>query len=366
MKIVLEHLTKRFPNRNKKIKDEVVAVSDFNFTIPDGKLVGLLGPSGCGKSTALNLICGLEKPTEGRIYFEDLDVTGLEPEKRGVGLVFQNYALYPHLTVRENIRFPLENLRGEDKLTKEVMEEKVLEAAKLVQIDSLLDRKPNEMSGGQQQRVAIARALVKMPKVLLLDEPLSNLDARLRLQTREEIKRIQTETGITTVFVTHDQEEAMSISDIIVVMKDGVLQQMGKPQEIYDEPINLFVAKFLGTPQINVFEGSVRSEKVYIGESPVMDAKGVGDGDVYVAVRPEGFIVDENGPLACNFINREVMGRDTSVIATNEHFLGENIRAIIPSEEDVVPVDGCVRFSLKPHKVRLFDKIIEERIRTEQ
>lgn len=365
MKIVLEHLTKRFPNRNKKIKDEVIAVSDFNFTIPDGKLVGLLGPSGCGKSTALNLICGLEKPTEGKIYFEDLDVTELEPEKRGVGLVFQNYALYPHLTVRENIRFPLENLRGENKLTKEAMEEKVLEAARLVQIDELLDRKPNEMSGGQQQRVAIARALVKMPKVLLLDEPLSNLDARLRLQTREEIKRIQTETGITTVFVTHDQEEAMSISDIIVVMKDGVLQQMGKPQEIYDEPINLFVAKFLGTPQINVFEGCIRDEKVYIGDVAVMDAKGAGDGDVYVAVRPEGFIVDENGPLACRFINREVMGRDTSVIASNEHFLGENIRAIIPSEEEVVPVEGCVRFSLKPQKVRLFSKIIEERIRTE-
>jgi multiple sugar transport system ATP-binding protein len=365
MKIVLEHLTKRFPNRNKKIKDEVIAVSDFNFTIPDGKLVGLLGPSGCGKSTALNLICGLEKPTEGKIYFEDLDVTELEPEKRGVGLVFQNYALYPHLTVRENIRFPLENLRGENKLTKEAMEEKVLEAARLVQIDELLDRKPNEMSGGQQQRVAIARALVKMPKVLLLDEPLSNLDARLRLQTREEIKRIQTETGITTVFVTHDQEEAMSISDIIVVMKDGVLQQMGKPQEIYDEPINLFVAKFLGTPQINVFEGCIRNEKVYIGDVAVMDAKGAEDGDVYVAVRPEGFIVDENGPLACRFINREVMGRDTSVIASNEHFLGENIRAIIPSEEEVVPVEGCVRFSLKPQKVRLFDKIIEERIRTE-
>ncbi|WP_022764723.1 ABC transporter ATP-binding protein [Butyrivibrio sp. XPD2006] len=365
MKIVLEHLTKRFPNRNKKIKDEVIAVSDFNFTIPDGKLVGLLGPSGCGKSTALNLICGLEKPTEGKIYFEDLDVTELEPEKRGVGLVFQNYALYPHLTVRENIRFPLENLRGENKLTKEAMEEKVLEAARLVQIDELLDRKPNEMSGGQQQRVAIARALVKMPKVLLLDEPLSNLDARLRLQTREEIKRIQTETGITTVFVTHDQEEAMSISDIIVVMKDGVLQQMGKPQEIYDEPINLFVAKFLGTPQINVFEGCIRDDKVYIGDVAVMDAKGAGDGDVYVAVRPEGFIVDENGPLACRFINREVMGRDTSVIASNEHFLGENIRAIIPSEEEVVPVEGCVRFSLKPQKVRLFDKIIEERIRTE-
>ena len=365
MKIVFEHLTKRFPNRNKKIKDDVVAVSDFNFTIPDGKLVGLLGPSGCGKSTALNLICGLEKPTEGRIYFEDLDVTDLEPENRGVGLVFQNYALYPHLTVRQNIRFPLENLRGDKKLSKEAMEEKVQAAAKLVQIEALLDRKPNEMSGGQQQRVAIARALVKVPKVLLLDEPLSNLDARLRLKTREEIKRIQVETGITTVFVTHDQEEAMSISDIIVVMKDGVLQQMGKPQEIYDEPQNLFVAMFLGTPQINVFEGTIKGEKVYIGDAVVMDARGAKDGDVYVAVRPEGFIVDPEGPLACGFINREVMGRDTSVIATNEHFQGENIRAIIPSEEEVTPVDGVVRFSLKPFKVKLFDKISEERIKVE-
>ncbi len=365
MKIVLEHLTKRFPNRNKKIKDDVIAVNDFNFTIPDGKLIGLLGPSGCGKSTALNLICGLEKPTEGKIFFGDLDVTDLAPEKRGVGLVFQNYALYPHLNVRENIRFPLENLRGDKKLTKEQMEEKVLEAAKLVQIDGLLDRKPNEMSGGQQQRVAIARALVKRPQVLLLDEPLSNLDARLRLQTREELKRIQQETGITTVFVTHDQEEAMSISDTIVVMKDGVLQQMGMPQEIYDEPINLFVAKFLGTPQINVFEGKIAGEKVFIDDKPVLDAKGAADGEVYVAIRPEGFVVDENGPLTCSFINREVMGRDTSVVAHHDRFLGETIRAIIPSEEVIEPKDGKVSFSLKPAKVRLFDKNSEERIRVQ-
>ena len=353
MKIVFEHLTKRFPNRNKRIKDEVVAVSDFNFTIPDGKLVGLLGPSGCGKSTALNLICGLEKPTEGRIYFEDLDVTDLEPENRGVGLVFQNYALYPHLAVRQNIRFPLENLRGDKKLSKEAMEEKVLAAARLVQIEALLDRKPNEMSGGQQQRVAIARALVKVPKVLLLDEPLSNLDARLRLKTREEIKRIQVQTGITTVFVTHDQEEAMSISDMIVVMKDGVLQQMGRSQEVM----------FLGTPQINVFKGAIKGEKVYIGDEAVMDAKGAADREVFVAVRPEGFIVDPNGPLSCTFINREVMGRDTSVIASHALFEGENIRAIIPSEEDVTPVNGIVRFALKPFKVKLFDSISEERIR---
>ena len=238
MKIVLQHLTKKFPARGpvrgRKNREDVIAVNDFDFEIPDGKLIGLLGPSGCGKSTALNLICGLLKPTEGKIFFGEDDVTGLPPENRGVGMVFQNYALYPHLTVEKNIQFPLENLKGADKLSKEEMSKRVLEAAKLVQIDHLLERKPNELSGGQQQRVAIARALVKLPRVLLLDEPLSNLDARLRLQTREEIRRIQQETQITTIFVTHDQDEAMSISDMIVVMKDGIVQQIGKPQNVYE------------------------------------------------------------------------------------------------------------------------------------
>ena len=179
MKIVLEHLTKRFPNRNKKVREDIIAVNDFSFEIPDGRLIGLLGPSGCGKSTALNLISGLLKPSEGKIFFGEDDVTNLPAENRGVGLVFQNYALYPHLTVKQNIQFPLENLKGKDKLSKEEMNRRVLEAAKLVQIEMLMDRKPSELSGGQQQRVAIARALVKMPKVLLLDEPLSNLEGHL-------------------------------------------------------------------------------------------------------------------------------------------------------------------------------------------
>ena len=243
MKVELRNLTKIFPSRNKKAGGEVIAVNDFTFTIPDGKLVGLLGPSGCGKSTTLYMISGLQKPSGGQIFFGDEDVTTLSPENRGVGLVFQNYALYPHMTVKQNIMFPLQNLKGKDKMSKEAMLERAYQAAKLVQIEDLMDRKPSEMSGGQQQRVAIARALVKMPRVLLLDEPLSNLDARLRLQTREEIRRIQKETGITTVFVTHDQEEAMSISDMIVVMKLGVVQQIGAPQEVYDDPANLFVAK---------------------------------------------------------------------------------------------------------------------------
>ena len=177
MKILLRNMTTRFPDRNKKARGEITAVNDLTLEIPDGKLVGLLGPSGCGKSTTLNLICGLEKATEGTIFFGDRDVTALEPEHRGVGMVFQNYALYPHLTVRQNIQFPLENLKGKDKLTKEELKRRVDEAAKLVQIDELMERRPSELSGGQQQRVAIARALVKMPHVLLLDEPLSNLDA---------------------------------------------------------------------------------------------------------------------------------------------------------------------------------------------
>ena len=291
MKIVLQHLTKKFPARGpvrgRKNREDVIAVNDFDFEIPDGKLIGLLGPSGCGKSTALNLICGLLKPTEGKIFFGEDDVTGLPPENRGVGMVFQNYALYPHLTVEKNIQFPLENLKGADKLSKEEMSKRVLEAAKLVQIDHLLERKPNELSGGQQQRVAIARALVKLPRVLLLDEPLSNLDARLRLQTREEIRRIQQETQITTIFVTHDQDEAMSISDMIVVMKDGIVQQIGKPQNVYDDPVNLFVAKFLGTPPINVFSGEVKNEQLYIGSEAVLSTPGVADQSVHVGIRPE-------------------------------------------------------------------------------
>ncbi len=365
MKVTLKDLTKIFPGRGKKSKDQVVAVNDFNFEIPDGKLVGLLGPSGCGKSTTLYMICGLEKPTSGQIFFGDDDVTAMPAEDRGVGLVFQNYALYPHMTVKQNIMFPLGNLKGEAKLSKEEMERRAIEAASLVQIEGLMERKPSELSGGQQQRVAIARALVKMPRVLLLDEPLSNLDARLRLQTREEIRRIQRETKITTVFVTHDQEEAMSISDVIVVMKQGTVQQIDKPQSVYDDPVNLFVAKFLGTPAINVFHGEVKGERLYIGGKNVLDVKSAPDGDVYIGIRPEGFVLDENGALECDFNRLDVMGRDISVISTHLDCENDVIRSIISSENKVNTEADTVRFNLKPAKVFLFDKKTEERIRFE-
>nr|WP_300786588.1 ABC transporter ATP-binding protein [uncultured Acetatifactor sp.] len=364
MKVVLRNLTKKFPGRDKKNKADVIAVNDFDFEIPDGKLIGLLGPSGCGKSTTLNMISGLEKPTSGQVFFGEEDVTGLPPEHRGIGLVFQNYALYPHLTVRQNILFPLENLKGKDKLSKAEMLEKAMDAARLVQIDELMERRPGELSGGQQQRVAIARALVKRPRVLLLDEPLSNLDARLRLQTREEIKRIQKETGITTIFVTHDQEEAMSISDMIVVMKDGMVQQIGRPQEVYDSPANLFVAKFLGTPPVNVFEGQVKDGWLTIGKDAVLPVKGAAEGPVYAGIRPEGFLLRKGGAFGCELSGVEVMGRDISVVCANSASLSSAIRAIIGSENMAeVSMDARqVRFDLKPGKVFLFDGKTEERI----
>ena len=356
MKVTLQNLTKKFPSRNKKQPADVIAVNDFTFEIPDGVLLGLLGPSGCGKSTTLNLLSGLQKPTTGRIFFGDDDVTDLPAENRGVGLVFQNYALYPHLTVRQNITFPLENRTGKDKLTHQQMADMALEAAKLVQIEELMDRKPKELSGGQQQRVAIARALVKMPRILLLDEPLSNLDARLRLQTREEIRRIQKATGITTVFVTHDQEEAMSISDLIVVMKDGVVQQIGKPQAVYDSPVNLFVAKFLGTPPINVFDGEVKDGHLYIGEEAVLAVPGVANQSVTAAIRPEGFTLSETGALSCDLSRVEVMGRDISVVSTHPKSQNVTIRSIISAENAVNTASQKVRFDLKPNKVFLFQK----------
>ena len=362
MKVELQKLTKIFPSRSKKKGEEVVAVNNFTFTIPDGKLVGLLGPSGCGKSTTLYMISGLQQPSSGKIFFGEEDVTELSPENRGVGLVFQNYALYPHMTVKQNILFPLQNLSGEDKMSKKDMLARAYEAAKLVQIDGLMERKPSELSGGQQQRVAIARALVKMPRVLLLDEPLSNLDARLRLQTREEIRRIQKETGITTIFVTHDQEEAMSISDMIVVMRDGVVQQTGAPQEIYDNPKNLFVAKFLGTPPINVFNGEIKGGKLYIGNDAVLNVQGASDRKVIVGIRPEGFIPDANGPLVCKLSNVEVMGRDVSIVCNHAAQTSAVVRAIVDADYKINANAEQVRFSLKPHKVFLFDAQTELRI----
>ena len=634
MEIRIKELTKIFPGDPKKNIRDTIAVKDLDFVVKDGELVGLLGPSGCGKSTTLYMIAGLHNPTSGEVWFGDQEVTNLSPEKRGIGLVFQNYALYPHMTIYKNIEFPLTNLQVEvplvtffnyilnyeykmrksdvqagivksirslankcgfskkqfdvksslegellkivinlnavspsskkmfeenmpkivnvnliseqeeqasdalfdtnfratinniaddemveinvkgrlgnsfktsmidetigglknaanhhggkaeetvitktqhgyeimgrvvalphqkledcvnaikeaypydtfgytitkvisksltlyiknflkqrklafsdykvyfdkknvkvffkllkaseedanaalnalteelklsdvekitaqavahRKLTKEERRDIIYETAKLVQVDEYLQRKPNQLSGGQQQRVAIARALVKHPRVLLLDEPLSNLDARLRLQTREEIRRIQQETGITSVFVTHDQEEAMSISDEIVVMKLGEMQQMGRPQDVYNSPANLFVAQFLGTPPINVFQARIEGKKVMIGSDCVMELnEDLGNKDIYAAIRPEGFILAGNNDknvLHGNCEAVQVMGRDISVIAHKPECTKGTFRVIISSDDKVTP--GEVAFKIKPHKIFLFDGETEERI----
>ena len=236
MKVVLQHLTKKFPSRDRKNPAEVVAVNDFDFEIPDGKLIGLLGPSGCGKSTTLNLICGLQSPTEGKIFFGEDDVTDLPPENRGVGLVFQNYALYPHLTVRQNITFPLENLRGKARLSKAEMNAKAEEAAKLVQIDTLMERKPSELSGGQQQRVAIARALATDPKVLLCDEATSALDPKTTRQILELIRDINREMGITVVIITHQMSVVKEVCSHVAILDDGCVAESGRVGTVFAAP----------------------------------------------------------------------------------------------------------------------------------
>jgi len=633
MEIKIKNLTKIFQGDGKRHVRDTIAVKDLDFVVPDGKLVALLGPSGCGKSTTLYMISGLQNPTSGEVWFGDQEVTNLSPEKRGIGLVFQNYALYPHMTVYKNIEFPLTNLQVEvplvtfytfeltyeytlkktdlpkgieksfnslarkvglknsqfnisveendkvltikvllnniskptenlfkdnvekiiecklvnetekqtsealfdttfrstvskimenetvvitfrgilgkhfktssiddtikafhgatapfgkslecaimktqhgyeimaraakikhleienwfnsvnqiyafehsyytineivnaelnseikkflkdkklaysdfkvyfdkentklyfkllhasseyakacldemaekfglvdietstsqaishRKLTKEERRDIIYDTAKLVQVEEFLERKPNQMSGGQQQRVAIARALVKRPKVLLLDEPLSNLDARLRLQTREEIRRIQQETGITSVFVTHDQEEAMSISDEIVVMKLGEMQQMGKPQDVYNSPANLFVAQFLGNPPINVFKGKLSGKKVVVGDDVIYEGKeDLGEKDVFVAIRPEGFIpAAKTSKTGLHAIPEmvQVLGRDISIVCKNENCTKPTFKAIISQDE--VNTKGDLLFEVRPNKMFVFDGDTEERI----
>jgi ABC-type sugar transport systems, ATPase components len=430
MEIRLKNLTKVFPGDKKKGIPDTIAVNNLDVVVPDGKLLGLLGPSGCGKSTTLYMIAGLLEPTSGEIWFGDEEVTRLSPERRGIGLVFQNYALYPHMTVYDNVAFPLTNLRIEEpvlepdkvkqgqimadfdakiaaiekenstldkkkdegkinankteikhlkslcryemaqagtpkvdndgrplmakrRLSKDEIDKIVRETAQVVQIEQYLERKPNQLSGGQQQRVAIARALVKKPKVLLLDEPLSNLDARLRLQTREEIRRIQKETGITTVFVTHDQEEAMSISDEIVVMKLGIEQQRDVPQAVYNNPVNRFVANFLGTPPISMFKGRIKDNKIYIGQDMVREIteKKVADQDCTVGIRPEGIIVDPQGSFSFQVERILTMGRDIMLIVKHPDSLND-IKFLVDAFTKVGV--GEVRANVKPHKCFAF------------
>ena len=353
--LTLSNVGKVYATRRKR---KIYGLKDVNLSFPDKGLCLILGKSGCGKTTLLNILGGLDTKFEGEYVFMGKKLESKDfPDfrKQYVSFVFQDFNLIDEYNAADNVA-----------LGGSLSQNDTGDASSLlakVGLDGYGRRYPKELSGGQQQRVAIARAMVKMPKVLLLDEPLSNLDARLRLQTREEIRRIQRETGITTVFVTHDQEEAMSISDVIVVMKDGEVQQIGKPQDVYDDPVNLFVAKFLGTPPINLFDGTVRDQTLYIGEDAVLQAPGVADQEVDVGIRPEGFLLGDDGALCCALTGVEVMGRDISVVSTHAHAQSKTIRSIINAENKVDADAQKVRFSLKPNKVLLFEKQTGNRIR---
>ena len=330
MQIKLEHLTKRF--------GDTVAVNDLSITLESGKLIALLGPSGCGKTTTLNMISGILPVSGGSIFFDDRDVTSLPPEKRGIGLVFQNYALYPHMTVLQNICFPMEIQR----IPKKERIRRAEELAEMVHITPYLKRKPAELSGGQQQRVAIARALSKRPDVLLLDEPLSNLDAKLRVEMREEIRRIQREAGITTVFVTHDQEEASSIADRVVLL--------------YENPVNLFAAKFLGTPPINQLHGVVQNGRLVLdGGIPAALAlpDGLAEGqEIVLAVRAESILpLGDTPAFRTTVLERYSLGKDELVRLQAGP---AELRGLVPAELEILPGTELA-VGLKKRGVFLFD-----------
>ena len=343
---------------NKVFDNGFEALKSVNFSIEQGDLVCLLGPSGCGKSTILNMIAGLLQPTGGDIQFKKSSVINTEPKDRNIGFVFQNYALYPHMTVLENIMFPL--TVGEKKISKEEAKKVAEEYMQLTNIEELAEKKPGTLSGGQQQRVAITRALVQKPEVLLLDEPLSNLDARLRLKIREEIRRLVKEVGITTIFVTHDQEEALSISDKIILLNEGVIQQHDDPQNLYLEPNNLFVAKFIGNPIINISEvevkdGVITHPSFTLQVSELVESrfrKGLEQGHYSLGLRPEDLVPSENGLFTVTVSAVELIGRERIL-----HFtLGEQDIKSIVSVEHKIEEGDTLSFDLLRHKLFLFDQ----------
>ena len=330
----------RLRNLVKRFEDTVV-VEDVSFDIPGGTLTVLLGPSGCGKSTLLRMICGLEDPTVGTVTIGDQDVTRLDAARRGISMVFQSYALFPHLSVAENIVFGLKIRR----LTRAEREARCAEAAEMVGLSRLLDRKPAQLSGGQKQRVALARAIVSEQPVCLMDEPLSNLDAKLRATMRDEICALQRRLGLTMVYVTHDQTEAMSMADQIVLLNDGHIEQIGSPADLYEHPATLFAARFIGLPPMNL----LASEKVRQGGMAIPETGA--PGAAWVGVRPEGIRLGPDG-LPATISAVDYLGSET--ILRLKHDDGETM-VRLPGKASATP-GSKVRFGWQPTDVHLFDE----------
>ena len=349
---------------NLQITDQgVVAVQECSLEIADKEFIVLVGPSGCGKSTTLRMIAGLEQISEGNLYIDGVRMNNVEPKDRDIAMVFQSYALYPHMTVYENIAYSLKLKR----LPKAEIDAKVREAAEILEITEYLDRKPKNLSGGQRQRVAIGRAIVRNPKVLLMDEPLSNLDAKLRNQMRAEIIKLRQKIDTTFIYVTHDQVEAMTLGDRIVVMKDGYIQQIGTPQEVFDAPMNLFVAGFIGTPRVNIFDAKlIREDNKYFVEvfgyrtalseekAQNLAAKGIDSRDVVLGVRPSHLVLDEKGFDSTVDVT-EMMGSEIHLHMNN----GDNdIIAVVPKFAEKLSFEhgSTVRFAFDGSVAHVFDK----------
>ena len=353
MRVDLKDLYKQF--------GKVAAVEDLNLEIEHGEFISLLGPSGCGKTTTLLMIAGIYKPNAGYIYFGERIVNNLPPKDRNIGMVFQSYALYPHMTVYDNLTFPMQL----KKVPKEEMKERAQRVADMMDIGHLMDRKPAQLSGGQQQRVALGRALVKEPKLLLFDEPLSNLDARLRLSMRGEIKRLQMELGITSIYVTHDQVEAMTMADRVAVMKDGKLQAYSPPDELYDEPRTLFVASFVGNPPMNFLDVEVtrengdyhaQAEGIDLTVSPERGEKAVGKGQVIMGIRPEDITISDDQGISGSIYGVEPLGRDDLI----EVRIGETSVRVLANPELGLKMGENPVLYFDPNNVQFFDPATEQ------
>jgi multiple sugar transport system ATP-binding protein len=331
-----------------------VGVDNFDLTIPDKEFLVLLGPSGCGKTTTMRMIAGLEDATDGEIYIGDRKVNDLEPKDRDVAMVFQSYALYPNMNVYENIRFPLK-VRGIDPATHD---EKVRKASAMVELDDFLHRKPAELSGGQRQRVALARAIVREPNVFLMDEPLSNLDAKLRVSTRAQIKNLSHELAVTTIYVTHDQIEAMTLADRVVVMEKGIVQQVGTPTEIYDRPANTFVASFIGNPAMNLIEGEIK-DGVFQAQNTEVSGLGAPDGPVTLGFRAEdASVVESGGAINAPIYTQELLGDSTMVSVR----IAGALVSVKAEKSYRAEIDDQVSIHIHTEHCHLFDAQTGERI----
>ena len=392
-KVILKNLKKVYPNAEKKKKGKkgeevkksnlqitaegVVAVQEFNLEIADKEFIVLVGPSGCGKSTTLRMVAGLEEISDGELYIGDKLMNDVEPKDRDIAMVFQNYALYPHMTVYENMAFSLKL----KKTPKDEIDRKVREAAEILDITQYLDRKPKALSGGQRQRVAIGRAIVRNPQVMLMDEPLSNLDAKLRNEMRAEIIKLRQRINTTFIYVTHDQTEAMTLGDRIVIMKDGFIQQIGTPQEVFDQPANLFVAGFIGSPQMNFFDGELEKKdgkyQLKVGEATVvlgdkaqelLVGKGVGERKVTVGIRPEhiAFAAAPGSDTVSSKVDvSEMMG---SEVYLHVNAVGRDVVLRIPTTDlpaehrAGIPYGTEINFAFRPDLIHLFDPETEKNL----